>query len=86
MSNPEEKPVKQATAIEVAEKRSVTWNDIGESFEVMGKVGLALAIGMSAAGLFCRLADQGKVRVPTLSGLVLNRGANQSNVKEPPKA
>lgn len=51
----------------------ITWNELGESFEVMGKIGLAMAVGMSAAGLFCRLADQGKVKVPSLSSLVLNR-------------
>lgn len=48
-----------------------TWNDLAEGFETMGKVGLAVAIGFSAAGIFCRLADQGKVKVPTLSSLVL---------------
>ena len=49
-----------------------TWSEIGEGFETLGKVGLAMAIGFSAAGLFCRLAEQGKVRVPSLPGMVLN--------------
>ncbi len=50
-----------------------TWDEIGDSFETLGKVGLAMAIGFSAAGLFCRLAEQGKVRVPSLSGMLVPR-------------
>jgi hypothetical protein len=49
-----------------------SWNEIGESFETLGKVGLAVAVGFSAAGLFCRLADQGRIRVPSLSTLLLS--------------
>jgi hypothetical protein len=63
-------------------RREVTWNDIGDAFETMGKVGLAMAIGMSAAGLFCRLAEQGKVRVPTLTGLLVNRPEPKSSDKK----
>lgn len=48
-----------------------SWGEIGEGFETLGKVGLAMAIGFSAAGLFCRLAEQGKVRVPNLAHLAL---------------
>lgn len=44
-----------------------TWDEIADSFETLGKVGLAMAIGFSAAGLFCRLAQQGKVKVPNLA-------------------
>lgn len=94
MSKAEKKPAKtekKSPAPVVARKPVATWNDIGDGFETLGKVGLALAIGLSAAGLFCRLADQGKVRVPTLSGLVLNRGdqgqaQNQAQAAAPAKA
>ena len=55
------------------QSRPVTWGEVGDAFESMGKIGLAMAIGLSAAGLFCRLADQGKVRVPNLAGMVLGR-------------
>ncbi len=58
-----------------------SWDDIGEGFETLGKVGLAMAIGFSAAGLFCRLAQQGKVKVPSLSALLVNN--NKTN--EPSK-
>lgn len=44
----------------------VSWNDVGDGFETLSKIGLALAVGMSAASIFCRLADQKKVRIPTL--------------------
>ncbi len=67
----------QSQALEI--RREVTWNDIGDAFETMGKVGLAMAIGMSAAGLFCRLAEQGKVKVPTLTGLLVNRPDSKSS-------
>lgn len=55
------------------QSRPVTWGEVGDTFESMGKVGMALAIGLSAAGLFCRLADQGKIRVPNLAGMILSR-------------
>ncbi|HIB67660.1 MAG TPA: hypothetical protein EYO33_21810 [Phycisphaerales bacterium] len=57
--------------------RPVTWGEVGDTFESMGKIGFALAIGLSAAGIFCRLADQGKVRVPNLAGMIL---AKESSV------
>lgn len=60
-----------------------TWNEIGEGFETLGKVGLAMAIGFSAAGLFCRLAEQGKVRVPSLAGLVLNTRGETRQPQDP---
>ncbi len=64
----------QQTSLTAAEKPvAPTWDEIGESFETLGKVGLAMAIGFSAAGLFCRLAEQGKVKIPNLSSLLLPR-------------
>lgn len=68
-------PVKQekSPSLVVAARTQPTWNELGESFETMGKLSLALAVGLSAAGLFCKLADQGKVKIPTLSGLLAPR-------------
>jgi len=63
-------------------RQKATWDEIGDTFETMGKIGLAMAVGMSAAGLFCRLAEQGKVRVPTLSSLVLNGREENRREKE----
>lgn len=76
MSGP--KPTK-APPDSVASRRGEqpSWDEIADGFETLGKVGLALAIGMSAAGLFCRLAEQGKVRVPSLSSLVVGRAAER---------
>lgn len=77
MSKKEKKPVKKAaaTVVKAEERKPIpTWNQIGDGFETLGKIGIAAAIGLSAAGIFCRLADQGKVTVPNLTGLVLNRG------------
>lgn len=56
-----------------------SWDDIGEGFETLGKVGLAMAIGFSAAGLFCRLAQQGKVKVPSLSALLVSNKPNETS-------
>lgn len=65
--------VKSQNALEARPARppAPTWSDIGESFETLGKVGLAMAVGFSAAGLFCRLAEQGKIKVPGLAAMVL---------------
>lgn len=52
---------------------SPSWSEISEGFETLGKVGLAMAVGFSAAGLFCRLADQGKIRIPGLANLLLKQ-------------
>jgi hypothetical protein len=68
-------------ALERYQSRPVTWDEIGDAFETMGKVGLAMAVGMSAAGLFCRLAQQGKIKVPTLSGMMVNRGEQPKSDK-----
>lgn len=61
-----------ALSLKVERPAPPTWNELAESFETIGKVGLAMAVGFSAAGLFCRLAEQGKVRIPGLAGIVLN--------------
>ena len=81
MSSTNKKPVKQSASTAISETSQVGWGEIAESFEVLGKVGLALAVGMSTAGLFCRLAEQGKVRIPTLSTLVLGGPEKPSNSK-----
>lgn len=82
MPESDNKPQKrQSESVVLPNKTQVTWSEIGESFEAMGKIGLALAVGMSAAGLFCKLADQGKVRIPSLSELVLPR--NESSKTQP---
>lgn len=85
MTESDNKPEKrQSESVVLPNKTRVTWGEIGESFEAMGKIGLALAVGMSAAGLFCKLADQGKVRIPSISDLVLPRNdSNRPQRKEP---
>lgn len=60
-----------------------SWNDIGDGFETMGKVGLAMAVGFSAASLFCRLAQQGKVRIPPLNALLLGGSSARPGASEP---
>ena len=85
MSEPEDKPQKRPSeSVVLPNKTQVTWGEIGESFEAMGKIGLALAVGMSAAGLFCKLADQGKVRIPSISDLVLPRNDSSRTQRKDP--
>ncbi len=38
------------------------WQAIGDAFETMGKIGLAMTVGFTAAALFCRWADQRKLK------------------------
>lgn len=62
-----------------------TWQELAGGFEAMSKVGLAMAVGFSAAGLFCRLADQGKVRIPHLpSWLLTSPSANPPDGAQAP--
>lgn len=42
------------------------WRALGNAFEGMCKAGLALTIGFSVAAMFCRMVEQGKVRLPDL--------------------
>lgn len=65
------KPIPARTQA-ISKEGAYSWKEIGDSFDSMSKIGLALAIGLSAAGLFCRLADQGKVRVPNISSVMLD--------------
>ena len=66
-------PQPQQGLVSAPKPAAPTWDEIGEGFETLGKVGLAMAVGFSAAGLFCRLADQGKVKIPSISSLLLPR-------------
>ena len=40
------------------------WEVLGDTFETMGKIGIAMTVGFTAAALFCRWADQKKLKVP----------------------
>lgn len=60
-----------------------SWIELGQSLEVMTKVSLALAVGFSSASIFCRLADQGKVRLPHLIDLVLGGGPSRRGTLKP---
>ena len=43
------------------------WQVMGETFEVMGKIGLAMTVGFTVAAAFCKLASSGNVKVPQAS-------------------
>lgn len=42
--------------------RPSEWEAIGEAMETMGKIGLAMTVGFTAAALFCRWADQKRLK------------------------
>lgn len=45
-----------------APSRPSEWEAIGEAMETMGKIGLAMTVGFTAAALFCRWADQKRLK------------------------
>ena len=48
------------------------WQVLGETFETMGKVGLAMTVGFAVAGAFCKLVDGGHIKLPNLASLALS--------------
>ena len=51
------------------------WEVLGDTFESMGKIGLALTVGFTAAAVFCRWAEQRKLKVPAMREMVDTLGA-----------
>lgn len=43
------------------------WQVLGDTFETMGKVGLALTVGFTAAAVFCRWAERRKLKAPSVT-------------------
>lgn len=76
----------EAASTQRPRRPQASWEEIGESLETMGRIGLAMAVGLSAAGFFCRLADQGKVKIPTLTTLLLSRSEPDGHSSAPRKA
>ena len=54
----------------LAPRRPDDWQALGEAFEAMGKAGLALTIGFTVAATVCKLAQQGKLKLPDLTGML----------------
>ena len=46
------------------------WEVLGETFDAMGKVGLAMTVGFTVAAAFCKLVDSGKLKIPKPDSLV----------------
>lgn len=69
------KPLMQAdvpahTAPAPGKSRPSDWDEIGEAFETMGKIGLAMTVGFTAAALFCRWADQKKLKASSVKQVI----------------
>jgi hypothetical protein len=60
----------QPRSLEVRQKPPDDWEVLGDTFEAMGKIGLALTVGFTAAAVFCRWADQRKLKVPAVAEMV----------------
>ena len=59
------------------------WQILGETFESMGKVGLALTVGFSAAAVFCKAVDSGKLKVPSVMSLMAQASTSSENEESP---
>ncbi len=53
------------------QKPGQDWQVLGETFEAMGKAGLALTVGFLGASAFCKMVDSGKVKLPNVFNLIL---------------
>lgn len=71
---PAQAPGARPPARRPAHRDAAEWQAMGEVFEGMSKVGLALTVGFTVAAAFCRLVESGGARVPDLLGVVA-RGA-----------
>lgn len=56
------------------------WQVLGDTFEALGKAGLAMTVGFSVAAVFCKLVDNGKIKLPNLISLL---AASQAEPKAP---
>ncbi|MFN8609236.1 MAG: hypothetical protein U0931_16990 [Vulcanimicrobiota bacterium] len=53
-----------------ANRQPSDWEAIGEAMETMGKIGLAMTVGFTAAALFCRWADQKKLKTSAVKQVI----------------
>lgn len=54
------------------------WQVLGDTFEALGKAGLAMTVGFSVAAVFCKLVDTGRIKLPNLVDLLANSQAERS--------
>ncbi|MEW6277505.1 MAG: hypothetical protein AB1758_02700 [Candidatus Eremiobacterota bacterium] len=59
-------PAEQPNTALAPQRRPDDWQALGEAFEAMGKAGLALTIGFTVAATVCKLAQQGRLKLPDL--------------------
>lgn len=57
------------------------WQVLGDTFEALGKAGLAMTVGFSVAAVFCKLVDGGKIKLPNLINLMA--ASQQAEPKAP---
>ncbi len=60
------------------------WQILGETFEAMGKAGLALTVGFSVAAAFCKMMDSGKLQLPDFISLLSQPERTDAKPKTPP--
>ncbi len=66
----EEQVANRESQSALAARRPDDWQALGEAFEAMGKAGLALTIGFTVAAGVCKMAQQGKLKLPDFLGMV----------------
>lgn len=62
--------VPTAGHLPVVRKPEEDWQVLGDTFEALGKAGLAMTVGFSVAAVFCKMVDTGKIKLPNLVTLL----------------
>lgn len=63
-------PAQQQPTRMVPAKPPSDWQVMSETFETMGKVGLAMTVGFSVAAAFCKMVDSGRIKMPSVANVL----------------
>lgn len=66
----QEKPVLASRPGALVRDSAEDWQVLGDTFEAMGKAGLAMTVGFSVAAVFCKMVDSGKIKLPNMLAML----------------
>lgn len=78
MTSQEQQITRQSEQAVTRHDPSQDWQVLGDTFEALGKAGLAVTVGFSVAAAFCKMVDSGKIKLPSVLSL-LNEGEKKSD-------
>lgn len=58
------------------------WQVLGDTFEALGKAGLAITVGFSVAAAFCKMVDSGKIKLPNVLGMLVTAQEQEAEKAE----